>query len=238
MDRWIKRATALVVIAVAAFAAIVSYSHIYDLGVVHGQFGAAARLLPLSVDGLILAASLIMLYYARHPDWGKPALGRLMLWSGIGATVAANVLYGVVFGWLAALVSAWPALAFIGCIEMLMLLIRKIASDPVKPDASKPSRDAVIEVMTGVNPDALAIASGMSINAARRELGMPEPNASPDASGRDTRKPPYASKYKDVLAAGKVPPLRQLQDDLHVGQAKAKAIQQRLRSYLEVTKTA
>ncbi len=57
-DRVIRFATAVVVCAVAAFAAVVSYSHIYGLGRAHGQDGTAARLLPLSVDGLILAASL------------------------------------------------------------------------------------------------------------------------------------------------------------------------------------
>ena len=38
------------VTAVAAFAAVVSYSHTYDLGRAHGQADAAARLLPLSLD--------------------------------------------------------------------------------------------------------------------------------------------------------------------------------------------
>ena len=56
-DRMIRLATAAVVCAVAAFAAVVSYSHIYGLGRVHGQDGTAARLLPLSVDGLILACT-------------------------------------------------------------------------------------------------------------------------------------------------------------------------------------
>jgi hypothetical protein len=50
-DRLIRLCTAAVVTAVASFAAVVSYSHIYDLGRVHGQAGTAARLLPLSVDG-------------------------------------------------------------------------------------------------------------------------------------------------------------------------------------------
>lgn len=36
-DRLIRTATAAVVVAVAAFAAVVSYSHIYDLGRAHGQ---------------------------------------------------------------------------------------------------------------------------------------------------------------------------------------------------------
>jgi hypothetical protein len=55
-DRFIRFATAAVVCAVAGFATVVSYSHIYGLGRAHGQDGTAARLLPLSVDGLILAA--------------------------------------------------------------------------------------------------------------------------------------------------------------------------------------
>jgi len=48
-----------VVLAVAAFAAIVSYSHIYDLAHAHSQSGTAGRLLPLSV-GLIVAASTLL----------------------------------------------------------------------------------------------------------------------------------------------------------------------------------
>ena len=65
-DRVIRFTTAAVVCAVAAFAAAVSYSHIYGLGREHGQDGTAGRLLPLSVDGLILAASLVLLHEARN----------------------------------------------------------------------------------------------------------------------------------------------------------------------------
>ena len=81
-DRVIRFTTAAVVCAVAAFAAVVSYSHIYGLGRAHGQDGTAARLLPLSVDGLILAASLVLLHEARN-DRDAPRLARFMLWLGI-----------------------------------------------------------------------------------------------------------------------------------------------------------
>jgi hypothetical protein len=43
-DRVVRCTTAAVVCAVAAFAALVSYSHIDGLGRVHGQDGTAARL--------------------------------------------------------------------------------------------------------------------------------------------------------------------------------------------------
>ena len=120
----IRFATAAVVCAVAAFAAVVSYSHIYGLGRAHGQDGTAARLLPLSVDGLILAASLVMLHEARN-DRDAPGLARFMLWLGIGATIGANIAYGAGYGLFGALISAWPAVAFIGTVEIAMQQVRR-----------------------------------------------------------------------------------------------------------------
>lgn len=123
MDRLTRWGTSLVVVAVAAFAAVVSYSHIYDLGRAHGQAGTAARLLPLSVDGLILAASLMLLGAARR-RLPRPVLAQWMLGLGVAATIAANVAYGAAYGPLGAFISAWPAIAFVGAAEMLIGLIR------------------------------------------------------------------------------------------------------------------
>ena len=123
-DRVIRFATAAVVCAVAAFAAVVSYSHIYGLGRAHGQDGTAARLLPLCVDGLILAASLVLLHEARNGR-DAPRLARLMLWLGIGATIGANIAFGARYGLLGALISAWPAVAFIGAVEIAMQQVRR-----------------------------------------------------------------------------------------------------------------
>jgi hypothetical protein len=120
----IRLATAAVVCAVAAFAAVVSYSHIYGLGREHGQDGTAARLLPLSVDGLILAASLVLLHEARNGR-AAPGLARFMLWLGIGATIGANIAFGAGYGLLGALISAWPAVAFIGSVEIAMQQVRR-----------------------------------------------------------------------------------------------------------------
>lgn len=122
--RAIRALTAGVVLAVAAFAAVVSYSHIYDLARAHGQADAAARLLPFSVDGLILAAGLVLLHTARYGE--RPAvLPQIMLALGVLATVGANVSYGLPYGPLGAIVSAWPALAFIGSAEMALGMVRQ-----------------------------------------------------------------------------------------------------------------
>jgi len=123
-DRFIRLATAAVVCAVAALAAVVSYSHIYGLGRAHGQDGTAARLLPLSVDGLILAASLVLLHEARNGR-DAPGLARFMLWLGIAATIGANIAYGAGYGLLGATISAWPAVAFIGSVEIAMQQVRR-----------------------------------------------------------------------------------------------------------------
>ena len=59
-DRLIRITTALAVVAVAV-AAIISYQHAYELVRSHGESGVTARLMPFTVDGLIWAASMLVL---------------------------------------------------------------------------------------------------------------------------------------------------------------------------------
>ena len=132
-------ATSVVVVAVAAFAAAVSYSHIFDLGRHYGQTCTDARLLPLSVDGLIVAASLVQLHAVRTGR-DAHALARWMLWLGVAATVSANIAYGAKCGPVGATVSAWPAASFIGSVEMLMLMIK---SGCTQATATEPAAELV-----------------------------------------------------------------------------------------------
>jgi len=59
-DRIIRWSTAGAVVGVAAVAAVASYEHAYDLVRAHGEVGWTARLVPLTVDGLIYASSMVM----------------------------------------------------------------------------------------------------------------------------------------------------------------------------------
>jgi hypothetical protein len=52
--------------AAAIGAAVVSYEHAYSLVHAHGETGRSARLIPLTVDGLIWVSSMVMLDSARR----------------------------------------------------------------------------------------------------------------------------------------------------------------------------
>src|SRR5262249_7035049 len=111
---WLIRiTTALAVVAVAGVAAIISYQHACELVTTHGETGLTARLLPFTVDGLIWAASMVVLEASRrnHP---VPPLAKWSLAIGIVATIGANLAHGLNHGPIGALVSAWPALALVG----------------------------------------------------------------------------------------------------------------------------
>src|ERR1700727_1146282 len=122
-DRLIRWTTAVAAIGVAAVAAVASYEHAYDLVRAHGEAGWTARLVPLTVDGLIYASSMVMLDCARR-EAPVPALARWLLGLGITASLAANVAHGLGHGLAGAAVAAWPAVALVGSYELLMMIIR------------------------------------------------------------------------------------------------------------------
>jgi len=122
-DLAIRIAAAVSVVVVAAIAAVISYQHAYDLVVAHGESGAIARALPLTVDGLIVTCSLVLLDAARRCEQA-PLLAWLLLGCGIVATLGANVAHGLAHGWVGAVIAGWPALVAVGSFEMLSRLIR------------------------------------------------------------------------------------------------------------------
>ena len=116
-------------IAVAGVAAIISCQHAYELVRSHGESGVTGRLLPFTVDGLIWAASMVVLDASRRH---RP-VPRLAAWSlGVGtvATVGANLAHGIGHAESVPLVSAWPALGVVGSFELLMMLIPHWARRP------------------------------------------------------------------------------------------------------------
>jgi hypothetical protein len=121
-DRMIRVSTAAAVVGVAGIAAYVSYWHAYEVVHAHGESGVTARLEPATIDGLVYASSMVILYAARH-RLAVPALARWLLTLGIIATLAANVAHGWPNGPIGAAVAAWPAASLVGSYELLMWLI-------------------------------------------------------------------------------------------------------------------
>lgn len=123
--RWV---TILVVLGVAAIAAIVSFSHMVDLGTRLGE-SWRARLIPLSVDGLIVAASMVLI--DRRMRGLRPstlAWGAVV--AGVVTSLIANAAHATTLG--AMLWSAWPAVAFAGAFELLLQLFR--SQDPARTE--------------------------------------------------------------------------------------------------------
>jgi hypothetical protein len=180
-DKAIRWSTAAAVIGVAVVAAVVSYEHAYALVHGHGETGWTAHLIPLTVDGLIWASSMVMLDSARRGG-RVPALARWLLGLGIAATLAANVAHGLGHGPIGATVAAWPAVALVGSYELLMMIVRG-----VQQPAGDMSPETV-EATAGV-PDALqaqaseefagdvAVGRMPSIRTIRARLRVGQPRA-------------------------------------------------------------
>jgi hypothetical protein len=78
--------------------------------------------MPLTVDRLIYASSVVLLDPARR-NAPVPGLTRWLLGPGIAPTLAANVAHGLGHGLVGAAVAAWSAVALAGSYELFMLII-------------------------------------------------------------------------------------------------------------------
>jgi hypothetical protein len=132
------------VLVVAAVAAVVSYAHMQEVAERAGEQWRA-YLLPLSVDGLVVASSMALLTRRRA---GLPG-GRLAwcaLLGGVGASLAANIAAAEPTA-TARVVAAWPALAFAVAFELLLQQRREPVPDPVDDpvDGDSPAADPVVD---------------------------------------------------------------------------------------------
>ena len=177
-DRVIRWSTALAVVGVAAVAAVVSCEHASDLVREHGETGWTGRLIPLTVDGLIYASSMVMLDSARR-NVRVPGLARWLLGFGIVATLAANVAHGLGHGIIGAAVAAWPAVALVGSYELLMMIIRGTQTPmaATSPHGGASMFDPLREQAAVVFAADLAADRVPSVRAIRTALHVGQPRA-------------------------------------------------------------
>ncbi|QKV74516.1 DUF2637 domain-containing protein [Amycolatopsis sp. Hca4] len=136
---------------VALVAAIASYTHMRDLAAKHGETWLS-WLVPLSVDGLLVVASLAILR-ARRDGTAAPGLAWLAVVVGVLVSLVANVASAGP-DLVNKVVAAWPPLAFAMAYELVVSLIRPAAaSDPVvagepEPVHQEPHQEAGGEPVT------------------------------------------------------------------------------------------
>ncbi len=118
-----SRASAVVVAAVAGYS---SWQHIVEVARDAGERLSVAGVMPLSIDGLVVVASLAMIEDKRNdrvPRWSA----RVALVFGILATLGFN-LASAEPTWKARAVAAVPAISFLLAVEVLSRTGKRIAS--------------------------------------------------------------------------------------------------------------
>jgi hypothetical protein len=113
------------VVLLAGIAAVVSYRHMHTLALAHGESSWTAMLIPLSVDGMVVASSMTLLADSRVGRSGGVLPWALLVIAstaslGANVAVAEPTAYGRV-------IAAWPSFALIGAYELLMRQVRQAA---------------------------------------------------------------------------------------------------------------
>ncbi|MDL4815457.1 DUF2637 domain-containing protein [Actinomadura opuntiae] len=253
----IRASTAAVVVGIGAIAAYISYRHALDVARAHGEAGSTGRLVPLTIDGLVFVASMVLLDAARQRA-PVPFLARPALALGIGATVAVNVLHGIAHGPVGAIIAAWPAVTLVVVVELLMGMIRR-------------GRDVPDDAVAAVQRDELRSSTAGGTRAVPlpwwplpelETVPVPIPERDGQASEDDDQAPGNdrdgeadrgpddeaeatvpevpadvlaraREEFAEYLQGGRIPGVRPIREALGCGQARA----QQVRDYLAVLAT-
>ncbi|HEY0691757.1 MAG TPA: DUF2637 domain-containing protein [Kribbella sp.] len=135
-EEWVRRVCTLVVAGVAAYA---SYQHQREYARVGGSDPTGAALWPLSVDGLLVLATVGVLKAEQLSRRGRIAVW-LSFWLGIVVSLAANIAAAPELTWQPVLVAGWPPVALLLAVELLAHGPRSrehTETEPVTPAAEQ-----------------------------------------------------------------------------------------------------
>lgn len=203
-ERWPVVTAIGAVVTVAVVAAVVSYMHMREVAEAAGE-GWRAILLPLSVDGMIVAATLnAWQAKKRHEDLPKMTLVALV--AGLAVSIAANVavpfLPQLTGGWLSAVVAAWPPIALAISFEELIRMLRSGTKPAAQERQGETERAAELPVSD------LRFAADEAEFAGERaagNAGLPEPAGDLAADdGTAAALPEGAAEPTDELPVGPV----------------------------------
>jgi len=172
-DRWISRLAGATVVGLAGIAGAISYSHTRQLAQAHGDAGWHAHAFPLSVDGIEIVASLVLLAdrrAGRRSGW----LPWAALAFGTAASIAANIATADT-GAISRIIAGWPALALLIAIKLLSGILEHRPVVPVSGPTADADRDGPANRACPLPRQAVAV--------------PPTPTGTPYASRRETRRP-------------------------------------------------
>lgn len=139
---WIAVSIAvLAVLAVSAASGAQSFGHMYDWAIRNGEPHWRAVLFPVSIDGMIVAATAI-LYVDHRLDRAPHKLAFVLLAVGAIVSVVANVLHDWVAVFAGKAISGIGPLALFGSVHLTMQFIRSLVTLWSAPAASATVRDA------------------------------------------------------------------------------------------------
>lgn len=136
VDTAIRAAAGATVVGLAGIAGAISYSHMAELAHAHGETGWRAHMFPLSVDGIEIVASLVLLADKRaslRSGW----LPWAALTAGTAASLAANVAVGG-SDWIGRVVAGWPAFTLLVAVKLLFGLLEHPTSGRTTPAFAGP----------------------------------------------------------------------------------------------------
>jgi hypothetical protein len=182
---------------VAAVAAVASYVHMHELATEAGE-GWRAHLIPLSVDGLLVAASMVMLV-RRRAGLRAGVLPWTGLVLGLAASLGANVAAAAPtpLSWI---VSGWPPLALALSFELLILVTRQAEAAAVLSDDGTTTSSHFQPESDGTQPLQVVDPSNWWSDAPATDSDGPaEDLSSSGASGRD---PETERRAAELIASG------------------------------------
>jgi len=174
-DVWVRRLCALVVAGVAAYS---SYEHQRRFALHGGADPASAALWPLSVDGLMVLASLGLLSTHRRATRRARWSVRVAFALGVAVSLAANVAAAPVLAWQPVVVAGWPPLALVLAVELLM-------------HGQRPAEPGQRETASPAHPQASSGLPAETATDRRRSSTAPavSPRSRPGADGRPATVP-------------------------------------------------
>lgn len=222
------------VVPQAVITGSLSFAHIHDLAMAHGQTGWKAWTYPLSVD-LLMVAAYRQVLKARHAKNGGTVLPWVWFLLSLAASLTANVIATGGRDPLSIAVGVWPAVAFLGCTLLghsHPAPAEEVQGTEAPEQVSEPVPAARVEVVQEptVLPHAVEGSAVAALAPAEPKTPAPAmspttalPEVSPDLLDYATR---IAAEHQD--RHGQPIPLAALRSRLGIGQALAQTVHARV----------